>query len=243
MSSGGALNIINSNATAGTVVFSGTNTYSGDTIVGGGTSNPVTLAAGAGNAFSPNSAMTVNSNATLDLGSLNQTVGALNGTGTVTSLSNPSSVAAGTTAVLIVGNPGATTTFGGVIADGQTGTPAAGVLTGLTVAGGSLTLNGANTYTGATTINAGATLVLGTTLTISTSSAVTNNGTLDLGNNGTILSPLGHQSQPARHFAVALSNELGHHRRRFLCRCDRKRQGWFIYTLGRHRRHARLLRR
>ena len=190
LSSGGALNIVNSNATAGTVVFSGTNSYSGDTIVGGGTSNPVTLAAGAGNAFSPNSAMTVNANATLDLGSLNQTVGSLSGSGTVTSLSNPSSVAAGTTAVLIVGTPGATTTFGGVIADGQTGTPAAGVLTGLTVAGGSLTLNGANTYTGATTINAGATLVLGTTLTISTSSAVTNNGTLDLGNNGTILKSL-----------------------------------------------------
>ncbi len=191
LSSGGALNIVNSNnTTPGTIVFSGTNSYSGDTIVGGGTSNAVTLAAGAGNAFSPNSAMTVNANATLDLGSLNQTVGSLSGSGTVTSLSNPTSAAVGTTAVLIVGTPGATTTFGGVIADGQTGTPAAGVLTGLTVADGSLTLNGANTYTGATTINAGATLVLGAANTISLSTAVTNNGTLDLGGNGTALKSL-----------------------------------------------------
>ena len=137
-------------------MFSGTNSYSGATIVGGGTSNPVTLSAGAGNAFSPNSAVTVNSNGTLDLGSLNQTVGALNGTGTVTSLSNPASVASGTTAMLVVNNGASHFRRLMPMSDGS---PAAGVLTGLTVAGGTLTLNGANTYTGATTINGGATLV------------------------------------------------------------------------------------
>ena len=50
--------------------------------------------------------MTVNSNGTLDLGGLNQTVGALNGTGTVTSLSNPAGITTPATAILVVNNGG-----------------------------------------------------------------------------------------------------------------------------------------
>ena len=86
----GPLNIVNSNGTAGIVVLSGANTYSGATNIGV-TGNTVTLAGGAASTFSPNSAVTVGANGTLDLGSLNQTVGALSGSGTVTSLTNPTS--------------------------------------------------------------------------------------------------------------------------------------------------------
>ena len=101
--------------------------------------------------------MTVNdANGTLDLGSLNQIVGALNGSGTVTSLSNPAGVTAPSTAILTVLNDG---TFSGAISDGSGA--ALDITTGLTVGGGTLLLTGdstALTYTGVTTINSGATL-------------------------------------------------------------------------------------
>ncbi len=76
---------------------------------------------------------------------------------------------------------------GGNIADNGTitGTGAIGsVITGsgaLTASGGTLTLSGLNTYNGATTIESGAILAAGVADAFSANSAVTDNGTLDLG--------------------------------------------------------------
>jgi autotransporter-associated beta strand protein len=111
---------------AGTLTLAGASTYTGATAV-----NVGTLQAGAVNAFSPFSAFTVASGATLDLNSFSQTIGSLAGTGSVTLGSG----------ILTTGNDNTSTIFSGPIAG--TG--------GLTKIGaGTLTLAGASTYTGAT---------------------------------------------------------------------------------------------
>ncbi|WP_315732877.1 MULTISPECIES: autotransporter domain-containing protein [unclassified Bradyrhizobium] len=121
---------------AGTLTLSGAGTYSGPTFVNAGT-----LQAGIVNAFSPNSAYTIASGATVDLGSFNQSIGSLAGSGSVTLGS----------ATLTTGNNGTSTAFGGVIS----GT---GRLT--KIGAGAFTLSGSNTYSGGTAVNAG-TLVIG----------------------------------------------------------------------------------
>ena len=165
-----------------TLSGSGLNTYSGLTIVGDGVKASV-LAAGGQGAFSANSGVVVSANSTLDIGSQNQTIAALTGAGTVTSLTNPLNAKAGTTAVLTIAGAGGSSTFDGMIQDGQANTPAAGVLTGLAVTNGySMTLTGNNTYSGGTSINGG-TVIGGAKNTFSAASATTINagGTLDLG--------------------------------------------------------------
>ncbi len=120
----------------GTLVLGGANTYSGTTTISAGT-----LQVGASNAIPGSSDLT--DNATLDLDGYSDTIGALSGSGTVTS-----SVAGPVT--LTVGATNDSGTFTGVIQDG-------GGTVALTVTGtGTETLSGANTYTGTTTINAGA---------------------------------------------------------------------------------------
>ena len=105
------------NATGGTTTFTGSNTYSGTTTASG----TATLAAGGANALSANSEVSLAAGTTLDLGSANQTIGALVGSGgTVASQTNPTSAGAGSTAVLTVGALDTSTTFNGVIANGQT---------------------------------------------------------------------------------------------------------------------------
>ena len=84
----------------GTLTLSGQSTYTGATVV-----NVGTLQAGAVNAFSPSSAFTVASGATLNLASFNQTIGSLAGAGAVTLGS----------AMLTTGNDNTSTTFSGVI--------------------------------------------------------------------------------------------------------------------------------
>ena len=127
----------------GTLSVSRVNTYTGATTLMAGT-----LIAQSATALSPNSAFTVNSNATLDIHGFNDTIGSLSGTGTVLNNSE-------TTATLTVGNDNTSTTFGGVLKDGL------GVLA-LTKSGtGTLTLTGANTYTGTTTVNNGSLIVDG----------------------------------------------------------------------------------
>jgi YVTN family beta-propeller protein/autotransporter-associated beta strand protein len=121
---------------AGTLTLSGSSTYTGATSVNAGT-----LQAGAVNAFSPFSAFTVASGATLNLASFNQTIGSLAGPGSVTLGS----------AMLTTGNDNTSTTFSGTIL-GTGGLSKIGA--------GTLVFTGNNTYTGPTTISAG-TLQLG----------------------------------------------------------------------------------
>ncbi|MBV8280152.1 MAG: autotransporter-associated beta strand repeat-containing protein, partial [Verrucomicrobia bacterium] len=80
--------------------------YSGTTTVSAGT-----LQAGSTSGFSPNSAFTVDTGATLDLNGFNNTVGSLAGSGTVT---NNGTMAA----ILTIGNNGTSTTFSGNLVDG-----------------------------------------------------------------------------------------------------------------------------
>ena len=123
---GGALTLA-----SGTEILTGTSSYTGPTNVNGGT-----LQAGATNAFAPSSAFTVASGTTLNLSSLNQTIGSLAGSGIVTLGS----------AMLTTGGNNASTTFSGVISG--TGSVAK-------TGNGAFTLSGANTYTGGTNLSAG----------------------------------------------------------------------------------------
>jgi autotransporter-associated beta strand protein len=142
----------------GTTVLAGPNTYTGATNVNAGT-----LRAGAANAFSPFSAFSVASGATLDFNSFNQTIGSLAGAGNVTL----------GTATLTTGNGNTSTTFSGAISG--TG--------GLTKSGsGTLLLTGISSYTGATTVNAGTLSVNGSIA----NSAVTVNAGGTIGGIGTV---------------------------------------------------------
>ena len=153
----------------GILTLSGSSTYTGATNV-----NVGALQAGATNAFSPFSAFTVASGATLDLNSFNQTIGSLAGAGSVTLGS----------ATLTTGNDNTSTTFSGVIS-GPGGLTKVGI--------GALVLSGNNTYSGPTTLNTGTLTVNGS---IANSAITVNAGTLagsgTLGNttiNGGTLSP------------------------------------------------------
>jgi autotransporter-associated beta strand protein len=124
---------------AGTLILSGTNTYSGATIVSAGT-----LKAGSTAAFGTNSSVTLANiaGAVLDITGFNNSIGSLTGGG-------------GTGGNVTLG--AATLTVGG---DGTSPPAYAGVISGtggaLTkLGGGTQTLSGANTYTGGTTVNAG----------------------------------------------------------------------------------------
>ena len=144
-----ALNIVSSTG-GGVVLFNpstaGSNNYSAPTVIGDGV-NSVTLKGGSANAFSANSATTLNTLGTLNVGGFNQSIGSLAGSGTVTN-------SGGSAAVLTAGGNNTSTTFAGVIQDGASAT--AFTKTGM----GTLAFSGANTYTGGTTISAG-TLQLG----------------------------------------------------------------------------------
>src|ERR1700736_1240327 len=120
----------------GVVAFSGTNTYVGTTTIVSG----ATLRADTETGFSPNSAFTIDG--TLDLRGSASQVGSLSGTGTVTNLS-------GTGAVLTAGKDNTSTTFSGIIQNGDF------PLALNKVGTGTLILTGNNTYTGGTTISDG----------------------------------------------------------------------------------------
>ncbi|WET38897.1 autotransporter outer membrane beta-barrel domain-containing protein [Citrobacter enshiensis] len=140
-------------AGAGTLTLSAVNTYTGDTLVNGGT-----LKAGIANAFAQSANVAVASGATLDLNSYNQTARNLSGAGNVTLGS-----------AMLTENAVSDTTFSGILSG--TG--------GLTKTGsGVFTLSGSNSYSGGTTISAG-TLQLGNGGTTGAIAGnVTNNGTL-----------------------------------------------------------------
>jgi autotransporter-associated beta strand repeat len=123
---------------SGTLILTGTNTYSGITTVNSGT-----MQSGAEGALSPNSAIVLANSGTamLDLASHNTTIGGLSGGGT-----SGGNIALGSATL--------TVKSGGIYSGRISGTG------GVTVASGSLTLNGVNSYSGVTQVAAG-TLVVG----------------------------------------------------------------------------------
>ena len=156
---GGGLNKIGT----GTLTLSGLNTYTGPTLVNAGT-----LQAGAVNAFSPESAFTVASGATLNLAGFDQTIGSLAGAGAVTLGA----------ATLTTNGDGSDTTFSGTISGSG----------GLVKVGeGTLTLLGNNSYTGGTLLNEG-TLAVGSSMALGTGTlSLTDDTTLQAAANGLAL--------------------------------------------------------
>lgn len=137
---GGSLSL-----TGGTLVLSGTNTYSGNTNLLAGR-----LQAGAANAFSPNSTHVAALGANLELNNFSQTIGSLAGAGTVT-------LGTGT---LTAGGNNVSTPFSGTISGAG----------GFTKEGsGSQFFSGTNTYQGMTNVNAGMLFVDGTLTNSATS--------------------------------------------------------------------------
>ncbi len=144
---------------AGTETLTGTNTFTGQTIVNSG----ATLAlSGTGSVAQ---SVGVTANGTFDISAT--TAGA-----SITTLDGSGSVVLGAQRLTLTA---ASQTFSGVISDGSAGTGG-----GITVAAGTETLTGTNTFTGRTIINGGATLALAGTGSVATSSGVTANGTFDI---------------------------------------------------------------
>jgi autotransporter-associated beta strand protein len=144
-------------AGSGTLLVSGANTYSGDTVVCAGTlqlGNAAALPQGAG-------AGNLVLYKTLDLNNFSTNVNGLLGNGVVTS-------SAAGTPTLTVGNNNVTSTFSGII---QNGTATAVALT--KIGSGTLSLTGNHTYTGVTTVAAGKLSVTGS---LAAGSAVAVNG-------------------------------------------------------------------
>lgn len=140
----------------GTLTLSGTNTWTGGLVVANGT---VQLG-NSGTVLADTLAVTVNSG-TFRVGTANETIGSLAGTGGIVDLNN------GAGRTLTVGGDNTSTSYAGVIQ----GT--AGVLakTGT----GTLTLTGTNTYTGGTTLSGG-TLALGSSGALGTTGTITFSG-------------------------------------------------------------------
>ncbi len=122
-------------AGAGILTLTGANTYTGPTTITAGT---LQIAVSA-NRLPISTDVNIALAGTLDLNSLNQTIDALSGAGSVLTGTSPS-------AVLTIGNANGTAQFDGVISG-------AGGLT--KIGAGAQTLGGQNTYTGPTNINAG----------------------------------------------------------------------------------------
>ena len=148
--------------------LSGTNTYSGATVING-TSG---LLAGSTSAFggTGESAVTINNSGVLSLNGFNNTVGS------IASASATTGIALGSSTLTTGGNNSSTTFAGDISGTG-------GILT--KVGTGTMTLTGANSYTGATNINGGALSIgqdseLGTAPGSATANMLTfNGGTLD----------------------------------------------------------------
>ncbi len=158
-----------------TLTLAGDNTYTGPTNVAVGT-----LQAGSPTAFSPSSAFTVASGATLDLNAASNTVYSLAGAGTVTSTAGPGP------AILTITNGN------GLTFTGQITQAAAPDVLGITLAGGSLTLmpTGTNDYRGTTTISGSGILNAGNTTALSSNSPfiLSGSGQLNVNASNTIFS-------------------------------------------------------
>ncbi len=128
---------------ANTWALSGLNTYTGATTINAGT-----LSLGANNVLPDGTAVTVNVSGTLDLNGYSDTIGSLNGIGTVTNN------AAGWE-TLTLGDAG-DSSFSGTIKEAGGGKCLTITKTGTSI----MTLSGANSYSGGTNLQAG-TIVLG----------------------------------------------------------------------------------
>lgn len=150
----------------GTLVVSGSNTYTGPTVVNGGI-----LAAGAsGGAFGSNSVVTVATGGTLQTAGFTNAVGSLSGT-TGGIVENGSATAG---SLSIAGN-NSTWTFGGLLQDGAGG----GALSLVKNGSGQVTLSGSNTFTGGSQINSG-TLVAGNGSALGTGTVTLAGGVLQI---------------------------------------------------------------
>jgi autotransporter-associated beta strand protein len=159
-----------------TVTLSGTNTWTGGTLLQAGT-----LKAGSSGAIPSTGTVTMgdlaNDSAVLDLNGNTITVGGLASLGTGTLQIGSSSTAAAST--LNYAGGGTPSTFGGVIQD----TIGAGnQKTALTVSSGSLNLTAPNTYTGNTTVNNGATLAVAATGSLASTTNLVANGNAHFSN-------------------------------------------------------------
>lgn len=140
----------------GSLLLSGSNTYTGSTTV-----NQGTLIAGSGNAFGSSQSMLVAGGATVDLNGFSQTFTSIGGTGTV-------ALNGGATLTI---DAGAATTSLGVSLTGNGNFTKDG--------SGTLTLDGFNSYTGATS-------VLGGTLRAGNATAFGGSHTLNVSPGGTL---------------------------------------------------------
>jgi fibronectin-binding autotransporter adhesin len=167
------------NGVFGGVILTGSNTYTGSTVIQGGE-----LQLEASNALPTGTALVLDApspHAVLDLYGNNATVSSIADNGSTVSIINDNSGSSSTlTYAGVNANP---STYDGVISEGTGGNVA------LIVSSGSLTLSGINTYHGSTTINAGATLTFSSTADksfLTNSANVTNNGTLQISGLGTL---------------------------------------------------------
>jgi fibronectin-binding autotransporter adhesin len=174
----------------GTLKLSGTDSYTGTTIVSAGT-----LQLGANGALPSTTTLTLGSGTTtagtFDLNGLTATVAGLatgnSGSASVNLIGNSSTTANGT---LIFAGGATASTFGGTIED-KLGSGS--MTTALTISSGTLTLSGSNTYSGGTTVsggqlNFGAATAIGTGNLTLTGGATIDNATtvaLILTNNNT----------------------------------------------------------
>lgn len=155
--------------TTGILGLSGANTYSGDTTISGGTlqlGNVAAIPSGSGKGN-----LTLSAGSILDLNNLSPTVNGLSGSGVVTNLN-----AAAVPVTFTAGGNDATSSFGGIIQDGNGSTAFTKIGTG------TLTLGGLNTYSGDTIISGGV-LQLGIASALPSGVGKGNialNGTLDL---------------------------------------------------------------
>ena len=166
----GALSITNSSTSPGSVILSGSNTFTGWTTIEAG----ATLALAGTGSIAASRGLALASGGTFDLSSLT------NGGASIATLADASSGQAGT---VLLGSNTLTITGGSTSFSGTLGV--AGDTGGLAVTGGTQTFVGVvGLYTGATTVAAGAKLMLTGQSSLSASSGVTANGTLDISSNG-----------------------------------------------------------
>ena len=158
---------------SGTQTLSGTNTYTGGTII----TNAGMLQAGNPNVFpTAGGDMTVISG-TLDLNGFNNAINGLNGAGTVDNVTNTGA------ATLTVGYNGDSGNFSGTIQN------SAGTLSLTKVGAGAQILSGTSSYNGSTTISNG-TLVIGSSLSGSGAVTVYGPGVLNASNSVSIAGPV-----------------------------------------------------